>query len=139
MKRWQHIRDGLIHFTVGIVVISMIIWTGDQAQSEQIAPTVIAAFILMTLSVTNALIPVSDAIERIPSYRDSLVRITNVEDAPASSFEGKHSSKVENISLQTQQPVVVQLEDVSYRYPESKESVLKNLSLTIPAGKRLLF
>ncbi|MDM5188202.1 thiol reductant ABC exporter subunit CydC [Bacillus sp. DX4.1] len=137
MKRWQHIRDGLIHLTVGIVVISMIIWTGDQAQSEQIASTVIAAFILMTLSVTNALIPVSDAIERIPSYRDSLVRITNVEDAPALSFEGKHVSKVENISLQTQQPVVIQLEDVSYRYPESKESVLKNLSLTIPVGKKV--
>lgn len=57
MKRWNHIRDSIIQLVVGIVVIAMIIWTGNEAASEQIAPTVIAAFVLMTLSVTNALIP----------------------------------------------------------------------------------
>ena len=51
MKRWNHIRDSIIQLVVGIVVISMIIWTGNEAASEQIAPTVIAAFVLMTLSV----------------------------------------------------------------------------------------
>ena len=63
MKRWNHIRDSIIQLVVGIVVISMIVWTGNEAASELIAPTVIAAFVLMTLSVTNALIPLSDAID----------------------------------------------------------------------------
>ena len=49
VKRWYHIRDSIIQLVVGIVVISMIIWTGNEAASEQIAPTVIAAFVLMTL------------------------------------------------------------------------------------------
>ena len=42
VKRWYHIRDSIIQLVVGIVVISMIIWTGNEAASEQIAPTVIA-------------------------------------------------------------------------------------------------
>ncbi|MGR5874706.1 ABC transporter transmembrane domain-containing protein [Bacillus pacificus] len=79
MKRWNHIRDSIIQLVVGIVVIAMIIWTGNEAASEQIAPTVIAAFVLMTLSVTNALIPLSDAIDRIPSYVESAHRLNQVE------------------------------------------------------------
>ena len=31
VKRWYHIRDSLIQLVVGIVVISMIIWTGNEA------------------------------------------------------------------------------------------------------------
>ncbi|WP_369903541.1 thiol reductant ABC exporter subunit CydC [Bacillus manliponensis] len=134
MKRWQHVRDGLIHLIVGIVVISMIIWTGKQAQAEYIAPTVIAAFVLMTLSVTNALIPVSDAIERIPSYRDSLARIENVGNEQNIAFEREIIS---NQSSQVEKQLSIQLKNVSYRYPGSKEFVIKDLSLTIPSGKKV--
>ncbi|MCZ2992333.1 hypothetical protein NYY86_29775, partial [Acinetobacter baumannii] len=34
VKRWYHIRDSIIQLVVGIVVISMIIWTGNEAASE---------------------------------------------------------------------------------------------------------
>ena len=70
MKRKQHVRDGFIHLMIGLTVIAMIFWTGAQAADGQIAPTVIAAFVLMTLSITDALFPVSEAIDRIPSYEE---------------------------------------------------------------------
>ncbi|MBO1579515.1 thiol reductant ABC exporter subunit CydC [Bacillus sp. XF8] len=137
MKRWQHIRDGIIHLTIGIVVISMIMWAGKQAESEQIAPTIIAAFVLMTLSVTNALIPVSDAVDRIPSYIDSISRLNRIESAVVSSSEYQDNFVYEEKNFSVPKKVEIQLENVSYNYPESNEFVLKNISLKIPAGKKI--
>ncbi|WP_017152186.1 thiol reductant ABC exporter subunit CydC [Bacillus bingmayongensis] len=137
MKRWQHIRDGIIHLTIGIVVISMIMWAGKQVESEQIAPTIIAAFVLMTLSVTNALIPVSDAVDRIPSYIDSISRLNRIESAVVSSSEYQDNFVYEEKNFSVPKKVEIQLENVSYNYPESNEFVLKNISLKIPAGKKI--
>ncbi|MFK4423372.1 MULTISPECIES: thiol reductant ABC exporter subunit CydC [Bacillus] len=134
VKRWYHIRDSLIHLTVGIVVISMIIWTGNAAASEQIAPTVIAAFVLMTLSVTNALIPISDAIDRIPSYVESAHRLNGVESESALD-EGKELPV--NKEYVVSKHVDIELSNVSYNYPDSNEPVLKDVSLQIKAGKKI--
>ena len=134
MKRWNHIRDSIIQLVVGIVVISMIIWTGNEAASEQIAPTVIAAFVLMTLSVTNALIPLSDAIDRIPSYVESAHRLNQVEGNDILQDEKelpKHKDYVASKHID------IELNRVSYSYPDSNEFVLKEVSLQIKAGKKI--
>ena len=44
----------------------------NQAQAGEMAPTFIAAFTLVTLPIVEGLIPVSHAIERIPTYHESL-------------------------------------------------------------------
>ncbi|MCI0763961.1 thiol reductant ABC exporter subunit CydC [Bacillus sp. TL12] len=134
MKRWHHIRDGIIHLIVGMVVISMIIWTGNQAESGQIAPTVIAAFILMTLSITNVLIPVSDAIDRIPSYIESAHRLNSVENEMAPQDEQEKGEDKRDV---VPKDVEIELRNVSYSYPESNELVLKDVSLKIKAGKKI--
>lgn len=134
MKRWHHIRDGIIHLIVGIVVISMIIWTGNQAGSGQIAPTVIAAFILMTLSITNALIPVSDAIDRIPSYIESAHRLNSVENKMARQDEQEKGEDKRDV---VPKDVEIELRNVSYSYPESNELILKDISLKMKAGKKI--
>ncbi|KAA0766198.1 thiol reductant ABC exporter subunit CydC [Bacillus sp. SH5-2] len=134
MKRWNHIRDSIIQLVVGIVVISMIIWTGNEAASEQIAPTVIAAFVLMTLSVTNALIPLSDAIDRIPSYVESAHRLNQVEGNGVLQDEKElHGDK----DYVTPNHIDIELNHVSYSYPDSNEVVLKDVSLQIKAGKKI--
>lgn len=134
LKRWYHIRDSLIHLVVGIVVISMIIWTGNEAASEQIAPTVIAAFVLMTLSVTNALIPISDAVDRIPSYVESAHRLNRVEsDSVLHDEMDLHEDK----DYGAPKHVDIELNHVSYSYPDSNETVLKDISLQIKAGKKI--
>ncbi|EJQ52577.1 thiol reductant ABC exporter, CydC subunit [Bacillus cereus BAG6X1-2] len=134
VKRWYHIRDSIIHLIVGIVVISMILWTGNQSASEQIAPTVIAAFVLMTLSVTNVLIPVSDAIDRIPSYVESVHRLNGVESDSALD-DGKELPG--NKEYVVPKHIDIELSNVSYNYPNSNESVLKDVSLQIKAGKKI--
>ncbi|MEI4622912.1 thiol reductant ABC exporter subunit CydC [Bacillus pfraonensis] len=134
IKCWHHIRDGIIHLIVGIVVISMIIWTGNQAESGQIAPTVIAAFILMTLSITNALIPVSDAIDRIPSYIESAHRLNGVENDMAPQDEQEKGQDKNEV---VPKDVEIELHNVSYSYLESNELVLKDISLKIKTGKKI--
>ncbi|HFK1475608.1 TPA: thiol reductant ABC exporter subunit CydC [Bacillus paranthracis] len=134
MKRWNHIRDSIIQLVVGIVVVSMIIWTGNEAASEQIVPTVIAAFVLMTLSVTNALIPLSDAIDRIPSYVESAHRLNQVEGNGVLQDEKElHGNK----DYVTSKHIDIELKHVSYSYPDSNEFVLKDVSLQIKAGKKI--
>ncbi|WP_242302667.1 thiol reductant ABC exporter subunit CydC [Bacillus cereus group sp. BfR-BA-01361] len=134
MKRWNHIRDIIIQLVVGIVVISMIIWTGNEAASEQIAPTVIAAFVLMTLSVTNALIPLSDAIDRIPSYVESAHRLNQVEGNGVLQDEKELPRDKDYVAPKH---IDIELNHVSYRYPDSNEFVLKDVSLQIKAGKKI--
>ncbi|KMQ08488.1 MULTISPECIES: thiol reductant ABC exporter subunit CydC [Bacillus cereus group] len=134
VKRWYHIRDSIIQLVVGIVVISMIIWTGNEAASEQIAPTVIAAFVLMTLSVTNALIPIADAIDRIPSYVESTHRLNGVESD--SVLHDKMDLYGDNDYVEPRH-VDIELNHVSYSYPDSNEIVLKDVSLQIKAGKKI--
>ncbi|HDR4905896.1 TPA: thiol reductant ABC exporter subunit CydC [Bacillus cereus] len=134
VKRWYHIRDSIIQLVVGIVVISMIIWTGNEAASEQIAPTVIAAFVLMTLSVTNALIPIADAIDRIPSYVESTHRLNGVEsDSVLHDAMDLYGDK----DYVEPKHVDIELNHVSYSYPDSNEIVLKDVSLQIKAGKKI--
>lgn len=134
MKRWNHIRDSIIQLVVGIVVISMIIWTGNEAASEQIAPTVIAAFVLMTLSVTNALIPLSDAIDRIPSYVESAHRLNQVEGNGVLQDEKELPRDKDYVAPKH---IDIELNHVSYSYPDSNEVVLKDVSLQIKAGKKI--
>ncbi|EJS67817.1 thiol reductant ABC exporter subunit CydC [Bacillus cereus] len=133
VKSWYHIRDSIIQLVVGIVVISMIIWTGNEAASGQIAPTVIAAFVLMTLSVTNALIPISDAIDKIPSYVESVQRLYSVESDNV-SHDG---NELIDQGYVIPKHVDIELTNVSYNYPNSNESVLKDVSLQIKAGKKI--
>ena len=111
----------------------MIIWTGNEA-SEQIAPTVIATFVLMTLSVTNALIPIADAIDRIPSYVESTHRLNGVESDSVLHDETDLHGEKDYIEPKH---VDIELNHVSYSYPDSNEIVLKDVSLQIKAGKKI--
>lgn len=132
MKRKRHIRDFILQFIFGIVVMAMIIWTGVQAESGTMTPTFIAAFVLMTISLADALLPVAGAVEQIPAYDDSVKRISAVEDNQLSREEGKQPlSPVKN------EPVHIEIDSLSYRYSDQSDWVLRNLSLTIPAGKKI--
>lgn len=165
IKRYHYMRDLFVQLIVGIAIVMMIFWTAGQAEIGQIAPTLIAAFVLMILSVSAALIPVSDAVERIPSYKDSVERIASVENAMFSevregtSFEDKNRGvgksvtflykelrASENLSSVTveekknarsNEDVSIIFDDVTYQYPGSNKLVLNSLSLTIPMGKKV--
>ena len=133
MKRWYHIRDSLIQLVVGIVVISMIIWTGNARKVNRLLLQLFA-FVLMTLSVTNALIPIADAIDRIPSYIESTHRLNRVE---SDSLVHDEMDLRRDKDYATPKHVDIELNHVSYSYPDSSEIVLKDVSLQIKPGKKI--
>lgn len=132
LKRWNHMRDAALHVVVGIVVISMLVWTGNQVGGGQFSATIIAAFVLMTLSITDSLVPVSEAIESLPAYEDSLKRVSETEEN-----SGQENAGNKNQLAGKENQTGVELEDVSFRYPNSENWVLQNVSLSISPGKKI--
>ena len=146
LQRFRHIRSGVIQLVIGISVIMMIIWTGNIAGTGQISPTIIAAFVLMMLSITDTLAPTAEAIEEMPIYEESLNRLNEIENATIPV--GAKLIKVKDVEFERNsvQPIakdksannsMIQLESVSYHYPESDVTVLNDLSLTIESGKKI--
>lgn len=132
MKQWQHIRSGVIQLCIGIAVIMMIIWTGNQAGVEQIEPTVIAAFTLMMLAITDALSPTSEAVEQMPAYEESFRRLNEIEDVdiPVKAQETRVTASDINRAA-------IEIRNLSYRYIESSKEVVQDISLTIDRGKKI--
>ena len=132
MKQWQHIRSGAIQLCIGIAVIMMIIWTGNQAETGQIEPTVIAAFTLMMLAITDALSPTSEALEQIPAYEESYRRLNEIEhvETPVSPQETTATPTEKS-------GAAIEIRNVSYRYTESSNEVIRDISLTIDKGKKI--
>ena len=62
VNTWHHIRDSFLRFIVGIAIIAMMIWANIQVGDGAISATIIAAFVLMMFSITDALLPMSDAV-----------------------------------------------------------------------------
>lgn len=146
LQRFRHIRSGIIQFFVGISVIMMIIWTGNEASAGQISPTIIAAFVLMMLAITDTLAPTAEAVENMPIYEESLNRLNEIENATIPV--GTKLMKVKDVQIDSSvdqvkvsrtidKNVMIQLDNVSYRYPETDKTVLHNLSLTIENGKKI--
>ncbi|NGM81983.1 amino acid ABC transporter ATP-binding/permease protein [Paenibacillus sp. 7124] len=88
LRRWARIRMFLGQSVVGLGVVSMIWWAGDEFAQGAIPGTLIAAFALVVFPVADAFLPVSEAIEKIPQYRNSLERLAGVEERPRELAEG---------------------------------------------------
>lgn len=131
IERWHYIRDAISQLAIGATIIAVMIWASIQADMNVIAPTIIAAFVLMIFSVTDALVPVSEAIENTPTYADSLERIQAIEhtDLPKQYRENSEWMNYEQAHLY--------IENITYAYPNSERNVIEDLSLHIQPGEKV--
>lgn len=132
VHRWHHMRDASLRFVVGFVIILMMYWTNIQVGNETITATLIAAFVLMMFSITDALLPVSDAVEEIPTYLDSITRMEQL------SYDNQ-ATKKDNVltpSLKNEH-ITIEISGVSYKYNRETEWVIDDLSLEIPQGEKI--
>ncbi|MNM03348.1 putative multidrug export ATP-binding/permease protein [compost metagenome] len=83
LRRWARTRTFIGQAVIGLGVLSMIWWAGGEFADGAIPGTLIAAFALVVFPVADAFLPVSEAIEKIPQYRNSLERLQGVEDPQA--------------------------------------------------------
>lgn len=108
LRAWSRWRGWIGQLVVGLAVVSMAWWAGGQAEAGVIHVTLIAAFVLVILPVSDAFLPVSEAIERIPQYKESLDRLDRI--AASNDIDHHHT---ENLGSGTGQDVQDQAEQVA--------------------------
>ncbi|WP_342437800.1 thiol reductant ABC exporter subunit CydC [Paenibacillus sp. FSL L8-0436] len=146
LRRWARLRMFIGQAVVGIGVLSMLYWAAGQFADGAIAGTLIAAFVLVVFPVADAFLPVSEAVEKIPQYRNSLERLSGVEAAEgnmagAAPDSGKADTArhvdaaVKAIKETGQAPI--RLENAGYRYAAGDDWSIRNLTLDIPQGRKV--
>lgn len=130
LDRFHVWRDAAIQLIIGIGIIAVLLWTAYMSDAGQFAPTLIAAFTLMTFSVTEAFVPISPAVEEIPVYQDAVRRVERIEN------------DVDDTSLNTTQvelssDLELTFDQVTFQYPQTSTPALEGISLRIPQGTKL--
>lgn len=129
INHWDLFRDFSLQVVIGIIVLSMLIWTNTQAANGAISPTVIAGFVLMMFSITDVLLPINDAVETLPIYEESLDRLNKLENSLIEEKDYVDWRKQANNDI-----VVTSLQ---YQYPKEDEPIIKDVSFTIQEGEKV--
>ncbi|OMF03164.1 thiol reductant ABC exporter subunit CydC [Paenibacillus amylolyticus] len=79
LRRWTRWRDLMAQSVIGLLVVSVTLWAGNAASVGQLPGVMIAAFVLVLFPLTESLLPVGDAVEHLPQYRESLDRLKQLE------------------------------------------------------------
>ncbi|WP_186580597.1 thiol reductant ABC exporter subunit CydC [Aquibacillus kalidii] len=129
-KKVKRLRDFISQLVIGAIVISMVYWSSGMVGSDRLSVTMIAAFVLVTISISEAFLPVSDAIEKLPEYSDSIHRLKQLEE---------HIGEDDNHEYQTlsNNNMLINLKDVFFKYPDSERFVLNGIDLTISQGEKI--
>lgn len=125
---WHQTRELQLRILSGFVLIFVGIWAGLEASAGEIAPTYIAAFTLVTLPILEGLIPVSKAVERIPTYQESLKRIEATESEQVSEKQRK-------VSVSNDPDILI--DQLTFQYASNTEETIRSFSLNISKGEKI--
>ncbi|MEK5182724.1 thiol reductant ABC exporter subunit CydC [Paenibacillus odorifer] len=135
LRSWARLRAFIGQAVVGVGVLSMLYWAAGEYADGAIAGTLIAAFVLVVFPVADAFLPVSEAVEKIPQYRNSLERLSGVVGEEQNIVSEQAS--VVDVLPQAIKSAHIQLENVGYRYGSDDNWSVRDLSLDIPQGKKI--
>lgn len=135
LARWARWRNLIAQCVIGAVVVSTVYWSGQQVAEGQMNPTLIAAFVLVIFPVMDAFLPLSEAVQKIPQYQDSLDRIMKIAEQ-GKEIEYRDGSQIE-ISDLHENKVGIKLEHVSFRYSHKEDWSIQDLNLDLPHGKKI--
>ncbi|WP_017691734.1 thiol reductant ABC exporter subunit CydC [Paenibacillus sp. PAMC 26794] len=79
LRRWTRWRDLMAQCVIGLMVVTVTLWAGNTASVGQLPAVMIAAFVLVLFPLTETLLPVGDAVEHLPQYRESLDSLKQLE------------------------------------------------------------
>ncbi|KGE20030.1 thiol reductant ABC exporter subunit CydC [Paenibacillus wynnii] len=139
LRGWARLRMFIGQAIVGVGVVSLLFWAAGQYASGAIVGTLIAAFVLVVFPVADAFLPVSEAVEKIPQYRNSLERLAGVEADEEHAMAAGLTLDNATAAAMDVQSVHIQLKNAGYRYgaSESEEWSIRDLNLDIPQGKKI--
>ncbi|OWA35057.1 thiol reductant ABC exporter subunit CydC [Saccharibacillus sp. O16] len=133
LSAWTRRRALVTQTLIGGLVLITAVWAAGQLQDRSIPATLLAAFVLVVIPLSDAFTPVADALNRIPTYAESLNRLNALEseDLPAASAvtEDEIASMLRHTDIQ--------IREAGFRYPGSSEWAVRGVNLDIPQGKRI--
>ncbi|MBT2293269.1 thiol reductant ABC exporter subunit CydC [Paenibacillus albidus] len=145
LRRWARLRMFIGQAVVGVGVLSLLYWAAGEYADGTIAGTLIAAFVLVVFPVADAFLPVSEAVEKIPQYRNSVERLSGVaaveekeraDDPWRAQAAAAALEQVNNLD-KLKPDVHLQLMNAGYRYGSTEDWSIRDLSLDIPQGRRI--
>ena len=158
LRAWARWRSFIGHLVVGLVVVSMVYWAGGEAAAGRIDATLIAAFVLIVFPLSDAFLPVSEAVERTPQYRVSLDRLARISGGDsASASRAAAGGSQPGAAGEPIRPGIpgaggagpaeagggtraaeVRLRGVRFAYAAEDADSVDGVSLDIPQGKRVM-
>lgn len=102
LRRWTRWRDLMAQSVIGLLVVSVTLWAGNAASIGQLPAVMIVAFVLVLFPLTESILPVGDAVEHLPQYRESLDRLKQLEGKgylPLQNGAGDADGTGESISV----------------------------------------
>lgn len=142
LRRWARVRMFISQAVVGLGVLSLLYWAGGQYDDGAMAGTLIAAFVLVVFPVADAFLPVSEAVERIPQYRNSLERLEGVNAAAgtaplAAEAAGAAEAAAAVEAIQASGEAWIVLKSAGYRYAAGDDFAVQGLDLALPQGRKV--
>lgn len=141
LSNWAIWRTFIGQVVVGLIVVAVIYWAGQQYADRQIDVTLIAALVLVIFPLMDAFLPVSEAIERIPLYKESIERLermsegasTVVSDAAEHSGAGIDAAALAAVRANP----TIRAEGLRYRYEPTHDWTLDGVSFEIAPGSKV--
>ncbi|MFT0801830.1 thiol reductant ABC exporter subunit CydC [Bacillus swezeyi] len=132
-RRFTRWRDFTVQCLTAGLVLMMLISAGGQSAEGGLAPTFIAAFVLVVFPLTEAFFPLSDAAEAIPEYQDSLRRMEELEPERGENGLAAQAERAEAVDLEA---VTLRFDNVSFSY-EQGQPVLNGVTFTLRQGEKI--
>lgn len=137
LRAWARWRTLIAQSVVGLTVITMVYWAGGQAADGNMAAVLIAAFGLVVFPLMDAFLPVSEAVEKLPQYEDSLERLSGMGEAEFEPSAGCEASISTEQLQKLRKQAHIRLDEVRFRHEGSASLTIDGITLDIPQGKKV--
>ncbi|AUU90155.1 cysteine/glutathione ABC transporter ATP-binding protein/permease CydC [Enterobacteriaceae bacterium ENNIH3] len=116
---------------IGAIAVLTMLWFAAGGVGDNTQPgALIALFVFCALAAFEALAPVTAAFQHLGQVIASAIRITQITDCPP-------EVQFPQTSAMAPTAVNVNLQDISFSYPEQPQKALDGISLSIAAGEHV--
>ncbi|KAA6450027.1 thiol reductant ABC exporter subunit CydC [Bacillus atrophaeus] len=129
-QRFTRWRDFAAQCLVAGLILLMLFWTAGQNADGELARTMIAAFVLVIFPLTEAFLPLSDALTEVPGYQDSVRRMNKTAPQTETARIAPAAGKLDL------NDVTLRFDHVAFSYDDSSQ-VLNQFSFTLRQGEKM--
>lgn len=119
LKRWARLRGFIGQTVVAVTVVTVVYVAGKQYAGGSLDVTLIAAMVLAVFPLMDAFLPVSEAVERIPQYGQSVQRLKAIghgEDSATTGYPVQPPLSRDEMAAVIRSGAHIRVEAASFQY-----------------------